>query len=313
MDDSGYQLAWLQSLSLEGLKVLARVHNLDAEEPLDVPDLIEQLRADEDAEFEEEEDDGFFQAADADDVEIDDDKLTHQQEPAASLCDAAVPEGGATMTDVSDAQAGATGYAANYEEMAPKPSLVVPTIMPSSVGAIAVENHATSAVVPAAAAASAVPAASTDAVVGPAAAAAPARPAAPSDPTVAVTAAEGLIAGVTSASTRGNVGSASRPFVPTKSTKLPTLAQPFSVAEPATPREVGALKALEAAAKKKAADLKLIEASAARKAAAAERRERIAAAFKETKDPNGNAPPTHAASSKPNRGRLIAASEVATR
>ena len=39
---SGYKLEWLQSISLEGLQCLAKIHDLDPS--ADVPELIEGLR-----------------------------------------------------------------------------------------------------------------------------------------------------------------------------------------------------------------------------------------------------------------------------
>ena len=45
---SGYKLEWLQSISLEGLQCLAKIHDLDPS--ADVPELIEGLPRDDDYE-----------------------------------------------------------------------------------------------------------------------------------------------------------------------------------------------------------------------------------------------------------------------
>lgn len=73
------------------------------------------------------------------------------------------------------------------------------------------------------------------------------------------------------------------PFVPAKSERQLTLAQPFAVGQPLSARgERGAsasLKSLEVAARKREEDLRKARASEARREAAASRRERISTAF----------------------------------
>lgn len=206
---SGYKLEWLQSISLEGLQCLAKIHDLDPS--ADVPELIEGLRRDDD----------------------DEESDAEEDEGAADIFEVATD-----VTDATPALEDMTNNTTASEDVlndAPVVEADAPVVSAEDSISVPLEEAA---------------AAAADIM--------PTKGSAKRKPWMKV------------------------PFLPQKSTKVLTVAEPFAIAsEPASARKVGSLKSLEAAARKKEADNRKLEEASARRATTASRRERILSTFKQ--------------------------------